>query len=177
MRILTQAEERRLLDCCVGPREHLGPAIVFALETAMREGEQFGTTVADVDLAGGVIIVKRMADNKKRVFDRLVPISEQLRPVLEQLVAEAAGKRSLFKHRELKRSFHTACRLAGIEGLRWHDLRHTAITWMLAATGDPAMVMKISGHTQWRTFLRYVNVNAELARGVAAKMNARRAGS
>lgn len=176
MRILTQAEETKLLECCFGPREHLGPYIIFALETAMRENEQFETKCSDVDLAAGIIMVRRMGDNPKRGFDRLVPISDRLRPILEELIKNAGGgKQPLFKFRELKRSFHTALRLAGIEEFRWHDLRHTAITWMVAATGDPAMVMKISGHTQWRTFLRYVNVNAELARGVAAKMNARRA--
>jgi len=176
MRILTQVEEAQLLERCIGPREHLGPYIIFALETAMRENEQLETKCSDVDLDAGVIGVRRMGDNPKRGFDRLVPISDRLRPVLEKLIADAGGgKAPLFKFRELKRSFHTALRLAGIEGFRWHDLRHTAITWMVAATDNPATVMKISGHTQWRTFLRYVNINAELVRGVAAQMNARRA--
>ena len=31
----------------------------------------------------------------------------------------------------MKRSFKTAARKAGIEGLRIHDLKHTAITWLL----------------------------------------------
>ena len=33
---------------------------------------------------------------------------------------------------------------------------------MLNATKDPAKVMKITGHTTWATFVKYVNLNPEL---------------
>jgi integrase len=75
----------------------------------------------------------------------------------------------------VKRSFATACRIAGITDFRFHDLRHTAITWMLEAGMPHAKVMKISGHTQMSTFLRYLNVNAELVREAAALLDARHA--
>ena len=46
---------------------------------------------------------------------------------------------------------------------------------MLGAGLPAAEVMKISGHTQWATFLRYVNTNAETAQRAAHLLNAQRA--
>ncbi len=59
---------------------------------------------------------------------------------------------------DFKTAFNKACKIAGLEDLHFHDLRHTAITRMLE-TLDRSEVMKISGHTQERTFMRYVNPN------------------
>ena len=58
---------------------------------------------------------------------------------------------------------------------QWQDLRHTGIMSMLDATKDSAKVMKITGHTTWPTFVKYVNLTPEIAREVAAAMNADRA--
>jgi integrase len=57
----------------------------------------------------------------------------------------------------VKKSFAAACKLAGVEGFRFHDCRHTAITRMVQMNISPTIVMKISGHTQHNTFARYVN--------------------
>ena len=44
------------------------------------------------------------------------------------------------RQREVKKGFHTACRLAGIEGLIWKDLRATFGT-RLAETGCDAFTI------------------------------------
>jgi hypothetical protein len=47
---------------------------------------------------------------------------------------------------DIKRSFHTACRMARIEGLWWHDLRATFCT-RLALTGYEALtIIMLIGH-------------------------------
>jgi integrase len=73
--------------------------------------------------------------------------------------------------RTIKRSFQTACRLAGLVDFRFHDLRHTAITWMVQAGRPDSEVMKVAGLTNWKTFLRYKNINAEIARRVARALD------
>lgn len=57
----------------------------------------------------------------------------------------------------VKQSFASACKAAGVDGFRFHDCRHTAITRLVQAGVSPMEVMKISGHTQHVTFARYVN--------------------
>ena len=58
---------------------------------------------------------------------------------------------------EFEHSFATAVRVAELEDFRFHDLRHTAVTRMVAAGMPSPEIMKISGHTKMETFLRYVN--------------------
>jgi len=67
----------------------------------------------------------------------------------------------------IKKSFPTACDEAGITGLQFHDFRNTAITRMVNAGLPPMEIMKISGHTQWTTFARYVNPSEESVKRIA----------
>jgi len=49
--------------------------------------------------------------------------------------------------REVKRGFHTACRLAGIEGLIWKDLRATFGTRLAEAGCDAFTIAQLLGHS------------------------------
>jgi integrase len=51
------------------------------------------------------------------------------------------------------------------------SLRHTAITRMLEKNISPPLVMKISGHTQSKTFLRYVNQSESSIFDIAMKLD------
>jgi integrase len=72
----------------------------------------------------------------------------------------------------VKNGFLSALHEAGIEDFRFHDCRHTAITRMIQAGIPATETMKISGHTQFVTFARYVNVNEQAARKGAARLAA-----
>jgi integrase len=62
----------------------------------------------------------------------------------------------------LKRTFGTACKKAGIVGLRFHDLRHTAATRMVENTGNIVAVSKILGHANIKTKMRYAHPDQSL---------------
>ncbi len=51
-RVLSKAEEGRLLDACTDGRAHIRPIMMAALDTAMRKGELLKLRWCDVDLAG-----------------------------------------------------------------------------------------------------------------------------
>jgi integrase len=62
---------------------------------------------------------------------------------------------------EMKKSFATACKRAGIEDFIFHDLRHTAINnWRLQGHGH-FRIMAASGHKTMRVFKRYNPVSKE----------------
>jgi integrase len=176
-RVLTHDEEQRLLEAC-GPRTlvytlrgkqittqddgerrtHLRALIIAALDTAMRRGELFKLVWRDVDLEGRLIRI--IALNSKTARPRTVAITPRLYAELERLRAQAPDdpKTLVFGVKDtVKKSFAAACKAAGIEGFRFHDCRHTAITRMVQAKIAPMEIMKISGHTQHVTFTRYVN--------------------
>ncbi|MDQ1610296.1 MAG: hypothetical protein QOG00_227 [Pyrinomonadaceae bacterium] len=176
VRILSEAEARALLDACqsaVARAHHLFPLVLCALDTGMRQGEIFRMKWEDVDLDRRVISVP--AFNTKTMRPRTVPVTARLRDAISEWRAarKAAGwdvgaRETVFGVRSTIQNAFAAARLAAKVGdLHFHDLRHTAITWMLEAGMSPAKVMKISGHTQWSTFLRYVNVSVETAQSAA----------
>jgi len=179
-RVLTFDEERRLLEAC-GPRTvvykwrgkqvtahddgerraHLRAIIIAALDTAMRRGELFKLRWRDVDLENRSIRITAL--NSKTARPRTVAMTPRLYAELERLRAQAPDDPDglVFGVKDtVKKSFAAACKAARIEGFRFHDCRHTAITRMVQAGITPMEIMKISGHTQHITFARYVNPDA-----------------
>ena len=73
---------------------------------------------------------------------------------------------------DFKKSFGAACAEAKIHDLRFHDLRRTAITRMVEVGLTPMEIMKVSGHTQWNTFARYVNPGDEAIQRIARVLTA-----
>src|SRR6185436_3486915 len=59
---------------------------------------------------------------------------------------------------ETKTAFHTACRLAGIEGLIWKDLRATFGTRLAEAGCDAFTIAQLLGHSDVRVTMRYVRM-------------------
>jgi integrase len=160
VRILSMDEEKRLLAACVGRREHLKAVLICALDTALRKNELLTLTWGDVDLDKRTIKVKAL--NSKTLKPRSVPISSRLEKELENLQENSfdtnEGSR-IFGLSDIKKAFYGAVREAKVEDFRFHDLRGTAITRLLRAGMPPAEVMKISGHSQFRTFSRYVKID------------------
>jgi integrase len=92
-----------------------------------------------------------------------IPINGVLRTLLLERKLETPSNEYVFpspKNKEkhlawVKRSFKTACKRAGVENLRFHDLRHTAAT-RLVESGIPLhAVSKLLGHSSIRVTERY----------------------
>lgn len=108
----------------------------FMLEvanTGMRKGDLLGLTWQQVDFERGLMFVA----NKKAGDGRghFLPMNSQVLRELVRLRAERTGER-VFDVKDVKKAFATACRIAGIINLRFHDLRHTAATRSAEAGAD-----------------------------------------
>src|SRR5712691_2509676 len=67
-----------------------------------------------------------------------------------------------------KRAFQTACRKAEIEGLHFHDIRHTFVTRKVREGWDYKRIMAITGHKTFAVFQRYNNPSEEDVKEVVA---------
>jgi integrase len=171
-RVLTFEEESRLLAVCTGPRKHLKPILICALDTAMRRGEIFKMKWREVNFEAGEIYIP--LTNTKTEDARVVGITPRLREELEKLweVSPRDLDALVFgKIDSIKTAWKTACRLADVQDFRFHDCRHTATTRMIASGSPHTEVMKITGHSQLKTFLRYLNITSETANNVALRLN------
>ncbi len=159
-RVLSFDEEVRLLAACgAESRKHILPLVITALDTAMRRGELLKLKWQDIDLNSATITVQ--ATNTKTEKTRLIGMTDRVNENLAKLWEKSPKDKSasVFGIRDnFKRAWQSALREAGINELHFHDLRHTGITRMIRAGIPASEAMKISGHTEMKTFQRYVNL-------------------
>ena len=159
-RVLTSDEEARLLETVrpTGRRSPwLYPMVVLALETAMRRGELLGLRWQDLNL------VKRTATlhDTKNGDGRIVPLSSRAIEILQALPRSNSGHVIPMTPFAACAAFNRATDRAKIEGLRFHDLRHTAITRIAEKLPNVIELAAVSGHKSLRMLQRYYHPRAE----------------
>lgn len=171
-RILTREEEARMLAACEGRRSHLRPMIICALDTGMRRGEIFKLKWADVDFDNRIITIR--AFNTKTMREREVAMTERLTLELiavYNLSTKDSDAICFGITDDVKKSFNSVRKAAGLPDVRFHDLRHTHATRLVGAHIPLSEVGRVLGHTQANTTFRYVNANVETARRAAAALD------
>jgi integrase len=160
-RTLKHEEEKRLLD---STNEYLRPIIIFALNTGMRKSEILTLKWSNVDLKTRIITLEKTNTKSKKL--RRIPINTVVRKLMLELKLKGKGSEYVFlsskgipykKEDSLRQPFLGALRRAGIEGLRFHDLRHTAATRMIESGASIVAVSKILGHEDLKTTMRYAH--------------------
>jgi integrase len=135
----------------------------FAWLTGMRKGEIASLRWSDIQ--DDVVVLR--AENAKNDEARSIPLEGQLLELIERRrrarhvkVNGAIMLCDLIFHREgvaileFRKSWATACRLAGVKRL-FHDLRRSAVRDMIRAHVPQSVAMSISGHKTPSMFDRY----------------------
>ena len=129
--------------------------ITFLIYTGCRKGEALNLKWDDVDLKIGVIAIK----GTKTKYDRYIPISKPLKELLKGIEKNQDGL-YLFnsngaKIGDFKKSFHTACRNAGLKDLHIHDLRHVFASKMVMNGTSLYITGELLGHRTTQMTKRY----------------------
>jgi integrase len=154
-------EETRLLAAAGQVGEpYLAPLIILALETAMRLGELLALKRSNIK--GNVA---HLADSKNGK-PRAVPLSTRALAVLRELPLALDGRVIALGVDRTEYVWRRACRLAGIEDLHFHDLRHEATSRLFEGGRLELMeVASITGHRTLAMLSRYCHMRAsELAK-------------
>ncbi len=176
-RIPTPDEEERLLAVCVPPREHLRGLIIAATDTGLRRSALLVLRWSMVEWERRLLAVPKGNQYKRR--PKLIGLTDRLWTELRALW-EQAGRPAdgiiFAKAKDFKKSYKTACRLAGIVGLQFRDFRHKFATNLMEAGVNERVAMKIIGHTNATTHQIYTNIDERLALQVADALNQLHAG-
>jgi integrase len=171
----------------------------------MRQGELLGLRWRDVDFEAAAIQVRHSLQRIDGVFQLVEPKSAKSRRVIaigdEDIAALRHHKATQAEERlrvarywedhdlvfcndlgkplEVSnltlRYFRPLLKKAGLPQIRFHDLRHTAATSMLAARVDVKVVSDVLGHSQAAfTMDRYQHVSLEMQRGALQAVQAMR---
>lgn len=142
---------------------HLRPVVLTAYYTGMRRAEILNLTWDEVDLKDGFI--RLTEDMTKTKTARSIPLHPRVRDMLTNLPHGIHTRRVFLMNGkpfdEIKRSYPSACKKAGIVDFTFHDLRHCAINNLRQAGNDYFRIMAISGHKTMSVFKRYNLVTEE----------------
>jgi integrase len=171
-RFITPEEFQRL---CAEIPPHLERAARFAVYTLLRMRSQSRLTWDRVDLRARCAWVPRAQMKGGKTFS--FPLSDAAIQVLEECRAASPKGLHVFQYEGKPiDNFHTAAfrkaaTRAGLDGLRWHDLRHTGASWAVQSGVTLPELMVLGDWKSYRMVLRYAHLapsNAvEAARKVA----------
>jgi len=156
-RILSEEEEKRLMD---ESSVHLKSIVTVALNTGMRLGEILNLQWDQIDFQDRSLCVEKTKSGRSRT----IPINPLLFKELQMLRSECGQSPHVFPNPDtgkplttVKTGFKAACRRAGIEGLRFHDLRHTFGSRLVQKGVDIETVRSLLGHSSITITQRYVH--------------------
>ena len=158
-RVLNAQEQERLLAALspTGRKNPLTkPIVQIALATAMRRGELLSLKWSDIDLIGQTATLHTSKNGEGRV----VPLSSKAVEVLHGLPRNMEAVFPISAH-ALAANFKRAVKAAGLTNLRFHDLRHTAITQMSRKLPNVIELASVSGHRSLKMLQRYYHPRPE----------------
>lgn len=196
---LTPDQAQRFLSRVRGHR--LEALFSVALAMGLRQGEALGLRWEDVDTTQGVLWVRNQLQRIEGRLTLVEPKTErsrrtlvvpptiiqnlrdhERRQVAEKLWAGSKWVESGFvftnrtggplQARRVIEEFHKVLKSAGLERIRFHDLRHSCATLLLVQEVPDRVVMQILGHSDISMTQEYIHVIPELQRKAASRMEA-----
>jgi len=174
-RFLSNEELERLLQACKeSSNEHLYPVVVLALSTGMRKSEILTLTTRSIDLLNERIILEHTKNGERR----LVHLREHAFTVVEELLQKKRQNINFIfpseKHSQpidLRFPWEQALKKASIPDFKFHDLRHSAASFLLMSGATLAEVAEILGLKTLHLVKRYGHLSEKHTAGVVSKMN------
>jgi integrase len=157
VRYLQPKELHALIAACP---EWLRPVVALAVLTGMRRGEIMSLRWIDVDMTQGRIYIPQTKNGE----GRMVYLNEGAQTVLSAM-PRTEGTRSTdkifsgFTSGQVTVNFRRVCSRLGIVDFRFHDLRHTAASWLRMSGADIHTVAQLLGHKDLRMAARYQHLS------------------
>lgn len=145
--------------------DYLRPLVLLALNTGMRRGELFGLEWRDIDHDRRTLTVR--GEGSKSGQTRHLPLSPEAVEVLAGWRQSTEGTGLVFpgpdgaRRTIVKTAWGRVLEAAGIEGFRFHDLRHTFASWLVMGGTDLYTVRDLLGHSSVAMTERYAHLAPE----------------
>ncbi|WP_110685111.1 tyrosine-type recombinase/integrase [Salinicola aestuarinus] len=172
VRWLGQDEAERLIEAAEEREKApwLADYVRVCLYTGMRKSEVTGLTWDRVNLERRILILE--TGTTKSGKRRSVPLHEVAAAALESRLRwrnrHCPSSPWVFCNgkggqvRDMKKSFASALKSAGIENFRQHDQRHTLASWMVMSGTDLMRVRDMLGHASVEQTQRYAHLHPDM---------------
>ncbi|PCJ95133.1 MAG: integrase [Zetaproteobacteria bacterium] len=177
VRFLSDDERVSLLTACKETNNpHLYNIVVLALSTGARKMEIIGLRWQDIDFERELIILHKTKNDERRVIP--------LQGLALELLQEHSKVRNLhcdfvFPSKkkcqpiDIRTAWENALINAGVKDFRFHDLRHSAASYLAMNGATLAEISEVLGHKTLQMVKRYAHLSETHTSTVVASMNER----
>jgi len=175
VRFLNDEERKVLLEACKESKEPLlYPLVVTAISTGARLGELLSIRWSDVDFQMNLIRLEDTKNNERRALplagrslDLLTDLASVRRIDTDLVFPFKGGKQGM------RTPWEKAKKKAEIEDFRFHDLRHSAASYLAMNGATLAEIAEVLGHKTLQMVKRYAHLTEQHTSKVVARMNER----
>jgi integrase len=141
--------------------DYLQDLVLFAFLSSWRRGEILSLTWTDVD--GDNTTIRLRAEHSKEREARSLALEGELADLVARRHSQQQGP-LVFHHdghriTDVRKAWATACRMAGVPGRLFHDLRRSGVRDLIRAGVAPHVAMSISGHKTDSMLRRYAIIS------------------
>ena len=176
VRYLDDGERKRLLQSCKQSKNpYLYIAVVLALSTGARRGEILGIRWPDVDFDRQVVILHDTKNKERRVLPitghalELMWEHQKIRRIDTTLIFPSLEDPK--QYQDIRAAWENALVDAKIEDFRFHDLRHSAASYLAMNGASLAEIAEVLGHKTLQMVKRYAHLSEAHTSKVVASMN------
>lgn len=183
-RVLSIAEESRVLDVLREHAPHVVTLVRLALQTGMRRGEilKLKPKYANLEITsslqgertfGWLTLPGAICKSGK---PRSIPLTEEANQILSEAIEGVDPERMIFQGKGYTPGYVThiftcACRKAQVDEATFHTLRHTYGTRLASAGIHQATIKEILGHGSLQQTDRYVHPDSEMKQRAARALS------
>jgi len=168
VRFLEADEIQKLLS--VSP-PYLKNIIKAAILTGLRKGDLLSIKWSDIDLERGFLTYREQKKGDKfrikELNDDMINLLMEIPRRGDYVFCGPDGERL----KDIKRSFSTALKKAGIKDFHFHDLRHTSASHLLMRGASLKSVQEHLGHSSLAMTQRYSHLSRNFQRQEVQKLN------
>lgn len=147
-------------------KAHCGQWLIDAIDVAqiigLRRGEIVKLRWADIDRPRRVILVRDRKDPRHKTGNnQWIPLLGESFDIIMRQPKTGDDRIFPYDPQSVSKAFLRACRLAGVEDLHFHDLRHEAASNLFEMGMAIEQVAVVTGHKTWAQLKRYTNIKPE----------------
>lgn len=178
VRFLDDDERKRLLDACKASQcSSLYLIVTLALSTGARLNEIMSLKWSDVDLNRKAITLHETKNGERRILPLVghalecVEVLAKVRRINSDLLFPST--RDVLTPLNIRTSWNTAVKTSGLKNFRFHDLRHSAASYLAMNGASLAEIAEVLGHKTLQMVKRYAHLSEAHTSKVVESMNRR----
>ncbi len=153
---ITTTDEQALINAAQKSQTKcLSELLILAIETGMRRGELLALAWEDIDLDRRELLVRRSKNGKSRT----IPLTAKAHITLANMESNCSEPVFPMSANAVRLAFERIRRRAALTDVRFHDLRHEAISRLFDRGLTTPEVALLSGHKTVSQLFRYAHAD------------------